>query len=63
MKIKILKSTVAGGKTHKAGSTADVPDKDGRFLIAMGKAEAKGKRGGKEVLADKALSTKDLETR
>ena len=39
MKIKVLADVCASGKALKAGKTAEVSDKDGKLLIAMGKAQ------------------------
>lgn len=39
MKVKILESTVAGGKDLSAGKTYDIDEKDAKLLIALGKAE------------------------
>lgn len=64
MKIKILKATVCGGKGVKKGATVTASDRDVRFLIATGKAEAvKAKAKEKKDKNDKAIKTEDLETR
>lgn len=40
MKIKLLNSTNCDGRRVKAGDVIDASEKDGRFLIALGFAEA-----------------------
>ena len=40
MKVKILKQCVVAGKTAKVDAVIETNDKDGKYLIAIGKAEA-----------------------
>lgn len=40
MKIKMLKARVAGGKARKEKEALEVSEKEARFLIAKGIAEA-----------------------
>lgn len=54
VKVKILKDTVAGGEFVKAGSEVSVSEEDAKLLIAIGKAEAPGKKKpAKEATEDK----------
>ena len=48
MKVKILKDTVAGGKSVKAGATVTVKEPDAKLLVGMKKAEqvAENKKAG-----------------
>ncbi len=39
MKIQILKDTVVGGQSVKAGSVVDASEADARYLLAVKKAE------------------------
>jgi len=39
LKVKILKTTVAGGKDVKKGQVVDVSNKDAEVLVRYGKAE------------------------
>jgi len=42
MKIKIVKTTVCGGVTVKAGKTVEATDEDAKELLRVGKAVAIG---------------------
>lgn len=40
MKIKIIRGTVVNKKAVEPGDTVETSDRDGKYLIALGKAEA-----------------------
>ena len=44
MKIKILKSTVCGGKPVEKDKVIDASEKDANYLIGIGKAESSDKK-------------------
>ena len=58
MKITLLRNTRIDGEFVAAGKTAEVNDKDGKYLIANGIATE-----SKNSKAKKDKATKDLETR
>tara|TARA_Y100001970_G_C14158475_1_gene817059 strand:- start:848 stop:1087 length:240 start_codon:yes stop_codon:yes gene_type:complete len=58
MKITLLRNTRIDGEFVAAGKTAEINDRDGKYLIANGIATE-----SKNSKAKKDKSTKDLETR
>jgi len=44
VKIKILKSTVCGGKPVEKDKVIDASEKDANYLIGIGKAESSDKK-------------------
>lgn len=44
MKVEILRSTVAGGENVNQGDVVNVSDRDGKTLIALGKAKLSDKK-------------------
>lgn len=69
MDIKLLKTTVVGGKACVIGAVVDATDREGRFLINIGKAvaytapKAKKEPAKKKAPANKSVSVDELETR
>jgi hypothetical protein len=67
MHIKIIKTTVVGGKVRRAGDVVEASYMDGRFLIARGKAEVhtppKKPPAKKKAPVNKAVAVDALETR
>jgi len=44
VKIKILRTTICGGKRVEKGKVVNASDKDGNYLIGIGKAESAEKQ-------------------
>lgn len=67
MQVKILRNTVGGGERLKVGDTPELPDRDARFLIALGKAEpleVKAKKAPKKKApVNKSIEVGELETK
>lgn len=63
MKIKILKSTVCGGKAVKAGSVVEASASDANFLINKGRAEVAKEAPNPKAKAKSSISTDELTKR
>jgi len=67
MYIKFLKNTVADGSPRMKGTSAEISDRDARYLIASGSAEEakkpKAKAKAKKAPVDRSVDAGDLESR
>lgn len=65
MYVKFLKNTVADGAKRMEGTSADISDKDARFLIARGAAEEakKPKAKAKKAPVNRSVDAGELESR
>lgn len=63
MYVKFLRGTVADGEKREKGSSADISDKDAKFLIARGAAVEAKKPKGKKAPVNRSIDESELESR